>query len=103
MTPKRTWVFKTDEDGYIHLQNSYKVSGDDLFMENGTAVLPIGTVTLTEKEAPKGYKKNPETYVVNTQMDPSSRNVITTNLPTEETAAKEQVCRMVRSFFSLFL
>ena len=93
MKPKRTWVFKTDEDGKIYFTDSYKVSGDALYQQNKKYVLPLGTVTFTEKEAPTGYQKNPDTYVVNTEMDAASRRVITTNLPTEENAVKEQVFR----------
>lgn len=92
-TPKRTWVFRTNKNGYFSLSDSYKVSGDALYQQHGNYVLPLGTVTFTETKAPEGYQLNPTVYVANTSMDPASRAVRTTNLPTEATAAKEQVYR----------
>ena len=52
----RTWVTKTiaetDSDGTIHyvtkLADTYKVSGDSFYMQDGKAVLPLGTLTVEE-------------------------------------------------------
>ena len=34
--PERTWVFKTNENGAVRMENSAKVSGDDFYyMSNG--------------------------------------------------------------------
>lgn len=91
-SPKRTWVFKTDKNGKINLLDSYKVSGDSLYVENGTAVLPIGTLTIQESKAPNGYLLNDTVYVVKTDI--ANGLVTTTNLPNAETrATKEQVMR----------
>ena len=51
----RTWITKTiaetDSDGTTHyitkLGDAYKVSGDNFYMQNGKAVLPLGTLTVT--------------------------------------------------------
>ena len=59
----RTWVTKTiaekDSDGTIHyvtkLADTYKVSGDSVYMQDGKAVLPLGTLTVEETKAPNGY------------------------------------------------
>ena len=59
----RTWVTKTiaetDSDGTIHyvtkLADTYKVSGDSFYMQDGKAVLPLGTLTVEETKAPNGY------------------------------------------------
>ena len=59
----RTWTTKTiaekDSDGTIHyvtkLADAYKVSGDSFYMQNGKAVLPLGTLTVEETKAPNGY------------------------------------------------
>ena len=59
----RTWTTKTvaekDRDGTIHyvsrLADSYKVSGDSFYTQDGKNVLPLGTLTVTETKAPNGY------------------------------------------------
>ncbi|VFC15606.1 cell surface protein [Clostridioides difficile] len=59
----RTWVTKTiaetDSDGTTHyitkLADAYKVSGDSFYMQDGEAVLPLGTLTVEETKAPNGY------------------------------------------------
>ena len=59
----RTWVTKTiaetDSDGTAHyitkLADAYKVSGDSFYMQDGKAVLPLGTLTVEETKAPNGY------------------------------------------------
>ncbi|MZH86785.1 VaFE repeat-containing surface-anchored protein, partial [[Clostridium] innocuum] len=59
----RTWVTKTiaetDGDGTTHyitkLADAYKVSGDSFYMQDGKAVLPLGTLTVEETKAPNGY------------------------------------------------
>lgn len=61
--PTRTWVMKTDSDGFTMLDNNYKVSGDPLYIVNGVPTLPLGTVTIQETKAPVGYKINPEIFV----------------------------------------
>lgn len=61
--PTRTWIMKTDSDGFTMLDNNYKVSGDPLYIVNGVPTLPLGTVTIQETKAPVGYKINPEIFV----------------------------------------
>ncbi len=56
----RTWVIKTLKTAggnYIAaLNNTCKVSGDDFYkVSNGTAVLPLGTISIEETKAPEGY------------------------------------------------
>ncbi len=59
----RTWVTKTiaekDSDGTTHyitkLSDAYKVSGDNLYVQDGKAVLPLGTLTVEEPKALNGY------------------------------------------------
>ena len=61
--PTRTWTTKTiaekDSKNEVHyitrLADSYKVSGDSFFTQNGTICLPLGTITVEEKAAPNGY------------------------------------------------
>ena len=61
--PTRTWTTKTKaekgSDNEIHyitrLADSYKISGDSFYTQNGTVCLPLGTITVEEKSAPNGY------------------------------------------------
>ncbi|MCM0744137.1 SrtB-anchored collagen-binding adhesin [Clostridioides difficile] len=61
--PTRTWTTKTitekDSDGTIHyvsrLADAYKIAGDSFYMQDGKAVLPLGTLTVEETKAPNGY------------------------------------------------
>lgn len=54
-TATRTWVVKTDEDGYAELADLYKVSGDSFYFLDGNVTIPLGTVTIQETKAPEGY------------------------------------------------
>lgn len=57
--PMRTWKLKTDVSGQLTLSDKYKVSGDSFFKnQKGENVLPLGTVTIRETKAPKGYLIN---------------------------------------------
>ena len=61
--PTRTWTTRTveekDKQGNVHyitkLADAYKVSGDAFYMQNGKAVLPLGTLTVEEVKSPTGY------------------------------------------------
>lgn len=81
-TPSRSWVLKTDKDGYCDLSNDYKVSGDDFFyMSNGLPTLPVGTITIQETKAPTGYFINNEVFVEKITSSGSAENVHTYNQP----------------------
>ncbi len=58
--PLRTWVFKSDAQGQVFMNDTYKISGDELFKNTqGQVVLPIGTITIQETKAPNGYLLDP--------------------------------------------
>lgn len=81
-TPARTWVLKTDSDGYCFLDNNYKVSGDDFYYKsNNTPTVPVGTVTIQETKAPSGYFINSEVFVRKITPSGSDANVSTYNYP----------------------
>lgn len=53
----RTWVFKTNDKGIANiLRDESFVSGDELYMSaTGVPTIPLGTITIQETKAPKGY------------------------------------------------
>lgn len=81
-TAARSWVLKTDEDGYCELTSAYKVSGDD-FYYNGTntPTLPVGTMTIQETKAPIGYFINNEVFLRKITSTGTSEFVSTFNQP----------------------
>lgn len=65
VTAERTWVFRTNENGFTHYDDSFKVSGDALYYSSdGNPSIPVGTVTMQETKAPEGYKLNDELFVI---------------------------------------
>ena len=64
-TPERTWIFRTNENGFCYYEEKYKVSGDELYLSpTKNPSIPLGIVTIQETKAPEGYLLNPEVYVV---------------------------------------
>ena len=63
---KRTWYFKTDEDGYAdftdnenYFLDNITYDSDELYFNQiGLVTIPIGTVVIKEVEAPEGYTKS---------------------------------------------
>jgi len=81
-TPARSWVLKTDADGYCDLSDDYKVSGDDFYLTSkGDTTLPIGTITIQESKAPTGYFINNEVFVRKITSSGTIEGVDTYNQP----------------------
>ena len=88
---KYTWIFRTNERGYIFLADNYLVTGSDGLVKDISRMytLPLGTITLQETKAPEGYLLNDTVYVAQTVLDSGNNTVRTTNLPTDDNAAQE--------------
>ena len=86
---KYTWIFRTNERGYIFLADNYLVTGSDGLVKDisGMYTLPLGTITLQETKAPEGYLLNDTIYVAQTKLD--TNIVVTSKLPTDDNAAQE--------------
>lgn len=82
VAPTKTWVMKTDQDGFCYLDNAYKVSGDPFYYNIANVpTLPLGTVTIQEIKPPIGYKIDPTIYVRKVTPNGSVPNVNTYNEP----------------------
>ena len=79
--PTRTWVVRTDKDGYAELSGNYFVSGDEIYHDaSGNITIPRGSVAVYESKAPEGYKLNKEVNFQKIQENPLE-GVTTFNLP----------------------
>lgn len=79
---KRSWILKTDSDGYCPLSSEYLVdSNNDFYYNDGDVipVLPLGTVTIQETKAPAGYVKDNTLYVQQITSNSSLASVSTYN------------------------
>ena len=83
--PIRTWVLKTNKDGKTAMVDSLKVSGDEFFKTSqGYNTLPLGTITIQETKAPKGYLLNEKVFVRQITSKGTTEGVETYNMPTIE-------------------
>ncbi|RHB03680.1 SpaA isopeptide-forming pilin-related protein [Holdemanella biformis] len=81
-TPARSWVLKTNENGFATLSGKYKVSGDDFYYAStGDPTLPVGTITIQETKAPTGYFINNEVFVRKIVAGGNKEGVDTYNQP----------------------
>lgn len=81
-TPARTWVLKTNENGFATLSSKYKASGDDFYYAStGDPTLPVGTLTIQETKAPTGYFINNEVFVRQIVAGGNKEGVETYNQP----------------------
>ena len=82
-TPERTWVFRTDEDGFCYYDTKYLISGSELYLgATGLPQIPLGIITIQETKAPEGYIINPEIFVIPiTSNNDGSEFIYTYNEP----------------------
>ncbi|MBO4365198.1 MAG: VaFE repeat-containing surface-anchored protein [Eggerthellaceae bacterium] len=76
---KRTWVFASDEQGLVKLDESYLLEGDALYhTSEGVPCLPLGTVVIQERKPPVGYLPNSTAYCVQITDDGGSDETVDT-------------------------
>lgn len=97
-TPTRTWVLRTDKDGFAYLSEQYKVSGDPLYYldDNPDPTMPLGTVTIQETKAPQGYYINNEVFVRKITSSGTAAGVNTYNRPTVPETPNEFILTKVQ-------
>lgn len=84
-SPDRKWILKTDNDGYTHLDESYRADsdyGEPFYVtsaENPNPAMPLGTITIQETKAPTGYKINPELFIRQIKVDEATGSITTFN------------------------
>ncbi len=76
----RTWVVRTNANGFARLDENSLVSGDEFFYENGVITIPRGSVAIYESKAPTGYKLNSDVNFQKIQETPLD-GVTTFNMP----------------------
>lgn len=79
----RTWVFRTNENGFTNYHPDFLESGDELYiLPSGAPGIPMGTLTIQETKAPEGYLINPQVFTVKiTSNNNGSEFVYTYNEP----------------------
>lgn len=88
---ERTWIVRTDKEGYSELSKDYVVSGSELYYApNGEPTLPLGTLTIQETKAPVGYYISDELFVRQITSNGVLEAVETYNQPT----VQEQVMKL---------
>lgn len=75
-SPKWSWVFKTDKNGYSEFSDEYKVSGPKLPVYDDFFALPYGVMTIQEIKAPNGFAINDTVFVNNIKWDSNSNNIV---------------------------
>ena len=94
--PTRAWVLKTDAGGRTSLVGAqkdpatYYVGGDTFYTDSdGTATLPLGTVTVQETKAPRGYLLDGTVHLRQINASGTAEHVTSEAFP----AMAEQVIR----------
>lgn len=82
ITPTRSWVIKTNENGKTMLTESLLVKGDPFYYSSSGAVtLPLGTMTIQETKAPEGYLLDNTLHVQQITPEGTLEGVHTYNIP----------------------
>lgn len=93
--PERTWIMKTDAEGYCRMSEAYKKSGDDFYYNtDGKPTLPLGTVMIQEICAPKGYLINTKVFIRQITAHGSGESVNTYQYPVISEAVQKGIIRV---------
>lgn len=75
--PKRSWIFKTNDQGIVYFDEDNYIGGDDLFKNSeGEPVIPLGTIAIAETKAPHGYCLNSQIFIIKIENNGSNAEVI---------------------------
>lgn len=80
--PLRSWIFKTNSNGFAYFGEDFLVSGDDFYRDSsGNITLPLGTVSIQEVKAPIGYNLSDEIFIRQISPSGDAEDVRTYNMP----------------------
>ena len=89
-TASKTWKFKTNASGVVRFQDAFKIGGDNLFKDDsGNPVGLIGTYTIQETKAPKGYIRDSKVYYAHVTENGASNPKTIYNQPEVPNERKE--------------
>lgn len=78
--PERVWYFKSDKNGIVLYDEKYLTEDSDkLYFAGNKAVLPLGTLIITEIEAPKGYLVNGNVFITKITRDKKEPDIVICN------------------------
>lgn len=82
VAPKKSWIFRTNKNGVALFEEGFLVSGDEFYRDSsGNITLPLGTITIQEIKAPKGYNLSDEIFLRQIDSSGSAEDVNTYNMP----------------------
>ncbi|MFM1581586.1 SpaA isopeptide-forming pilin-related protein [Helcococcus bovis] len=95
--PIRTWIFKTDENGYILFKEKYKISGDELFKDQYGVTLGLkGTYEFIETKAPKGYILDPTPVLAYVKENGAEKPGTVYNMPIVKNERDKKELKLVK-------
>lgn len=72
VTPDAQWIFETDKNGQVKMDEDHLVSGSDFYKDSeGNIGVPIGTITIQETKAPSNYQLDETVHVYQIKDDTS--------------------------------
>ena len=79
----RTWIVSTNSNGFATLNEANFVSGDEYYRSStGMITIPLGTISIQETKAPKGYLLEDTVHIRNITSDGSKLEAVETyNMP----------------------
>lgn len=103
-SPNRTWVMRTDSDGFVLFLDTYKVSGDQFWYNSyGFPTMPLGTVTIQETKAPNGYKLDETVHVRRTRPNGVTDDINSYNTPIIKEDSLDLIIRKVQKGTDILL
>lgn len=82
LAPFKSWVFRTDADGWIKLNDNSPISGGELYRDEfGRPTFPLGTISIQETHEPDGYKIDPTIYVYKLEKGSEGASIEAWNTP----------------------